>query len=104
MFQRVGNRLRAGADGYGIAVSEFLQELPVPLDTVGQDQRRAAESDMVHTRMQQIFKRSVEFLPRSLDLAGLSRIAYHQIGRHESDSLGSHSIKLIRQYLRTSRR
>jgi hypothetical protein len=40
----------------------------------------------------------------STDLAGFPRVANHQIGRHESDSLGSHPIKLIRQYLRTSRR
>src|SRR4030095_7643128 len=101
---RVGKRLWAGPDGYRETVSTFLQKLPVAVDAVRQYQRRAAESDMVHSRVQQVLKRGIELMTRRLDLAGLPRVANHQIGRHESDSLGSHPIKLIRKYLGTSRR
>ena len=71
MFERVGKRLRTRPDRHRIALSASLQKLPMPLHAVGQNQRRAAERDVVHPRVQKIFKSGIELLPRSLDLARL---------------------------------
>lgn len=76
----------------------------VTLDTFGENQRRAAEGNVVNSRLDEIFNDRLELLPGRFNFTRFAGIAYEQIRGNKRHAAGRRSVELVRKDFGTRRR